>query len=58
MSVKSQKSDEEFINDLTSKDAEIKKDSKGKVIIEGALPQVNRKPKIDKTINGMRRINY
>ncbi len=58
MEVKSKKTEQEFIEDLTTYNKEINKNEKGKVVVNGALPQVKRKPKIDKTINGMRRITY
>lgn len=56
--VKNKKSDKEFIEDLTTYKKEVKPSKTGQVIVEGALPQVNRKPKIDTTINGMRRVSY
>lgn len=56
--VKARKTDKEFAADLTTTAAEIKPDRAGRVTVEGALPQVVRKPVIDKTVNGMRRVNY
>lgn len=56
--VRSVKTDKEFIADLTTKSAAVKPDKTGRITLEGALPQVIRKPVKDKTVNGMTRITY
>ena len=56
--VKSSKTDAEFAQGLITTAASVKPDKTGLVTLEGALPQVVRKPVIDKTINGMRRVTY
>ena len=57
--VRSKKTEKEFLESLTTSATNAAPQGENGIIkVEGAFPQVNRKPVKDKTINGMTRITY